>query len=170
MDLINDKAAQIRGVIIHHTAILEKIIDEAISRYFSNDIDIRQDLLTFVLCTERITFRAKLDVFNLIVHKESLKGPENKFAKFVAANPTYHTDLIEKIVEDRNVLAHYLFDSSDGYQERFTKEKVIGFMKFKVSKKNPEVEIIKFDDKKIKELVSLLNKYVDAIINLNESN
>jgi hypothetical protein len=165
---LNNRVAQIRGIVLHHCAFVEKVMDQAVSKYFCPNIEKQDDLLNFILCTERITCRSKLDIFRLIVEKEAAKKGDNKYFKFKNKYPNYYKEMVDCVIEERNIFAHYLFDSMPGYVERFNNEKKIGFIKFKVSEANPKIHVIEYDNDKIDRINNTIKKYGNAIIKLND--
>jgi len=165
-DTIQMIVSKIRGTVMHNCIFVEKIMDEFISGYFCKE-DLKEDLMLFLLCTERITFRGKADIFRLIIEKESNK---ERFAEFIKENPTIFDDLTEYVLEERNIFAHYLFDSTEGYKERYENERKIRFIKFKVSKKNPAIQYLEYDNDRILEVQRIIMKCGEAILKLNEPN
>jgi hypothetical protein len=118
--------------------------------------------MSLILCTDRITFRAKLDVFRLILIK--------KYPQFLADNPNFYKDLVHYTIEERNIMAHYLFDTSEGYIEKFNNGGKIGFVKFKVSSDNPAVKILEYDPPKINKILIEIGKYTMALVQFNSDN
>jgi hypothetical protein len=156
--------SDIRGAIIQNCIIVERVLDEFLSGYFCKG-DLKEELMTFLLCTERINFRGKADIFKLIIDKKENK---ERFAKFKKENPNIHKDINDYVIEERNIFAHYLFDSTDGYNERYQNEKKIRFIKFKVSKDNPDIQYLEYDNDRILQIQNTIRRCGEAIIGLNE--
>jgi hypothetical protein len=113
-----------RGQIINDLIYLERLIDEAIARHLCVDNDRQTELMELILCNERIGFSNKVQVFEYIFKKHK--------SDFVSNNPKIFSD-IKKLIEERNIIAHYLLDTSENGKAMFDKENKIGFVKFRNS-------------------------------------
>jgi hypothetical protein len=162
--IIQQNVANIRGSVIQNCVMVEKIMDEFISGYFCKE-NLKEDLMTFLLCTERITFRGKSDIFKLIIEK---KENAARFAEFKKENPSIHNEITEYILEERNIFAHYLLDTAEGYIDRYEKHGIIRFIKFKVSKEKPAVHYLEYNNDRIQKIHKTIIKCGDAIIKLNQ--
>jgi hypothetical protein len=113
-----------RGQLINDLIYLERLIDEAVSRHFCTDLERKKELMELMLSNERIGFYNKVQIFEYIfkTHK-----PE-----FVKANPNIFSDL-KKLIDERNIVAHYLLDTSETGKEEYINKGNIGFVKFRNS-------------------------------------
>ena len=114
-------AIRCRGSFINDMCHLEKLIDETISRHFSATNEKRGELLEVVLGNEKITFYNKIITLKILFEKHK---PD------IFINNTKMFKEILDLIELRNVLAHYMLDTT---AEAFVKYKEgkIGFVKFK---------------------------------------
>lgn len=142
------KSIFIRGKVIGKAIFIEKLIDKWLAKYFCNNEDRSSDLYNLILCHDRLGFEAKRQVFCYIV--------ENKCPIFFKLHPTLNKDLAY-IIEQRNVLAHYLIDTT----EDAINATEVGFLKMK--NKTTRVE---FSLEKIENLYKLLEFYGNEIKNL----
>jgi hypothetical protein len=113
-----------RGQIINDLIYLERLIDEAISRHFCEDLQRKKELMELILSNERIGFYNKVQVFEYIFKTHR---PE-----FVNANPNIFSD-IKKLIDERNIVAHYLLDTSEAGKKEYINNGKIGFVKFRNS-------------------------------------
>jgi hypothetical protein len=158
--------SQVRGKIIHNCTILEKIMDDAIARHFCSNEEKRHDMFIFILATERITWMNKHQVLGLIFNRQSAINAPNKYSRFIENNPDFVGD-IQKIIENRNIFAHYLLDTSDQYLNRFQMDGFIRFLKFKVTDKTPDVSDYKWTVAELEEIADRVKQYGIAINALN---
>ena len=73
--------------------------------------------LEMIFSTTKITFDSKRDIFNAILNKNLA---DKEYAKELNSD-------LQKIIEERNVFAHYKADLSQEGIELFKKEKQLGF-------------------------------------------
>jgi hydrogenase maturation factor HypF (carbamoyltransferase family) len=97
-------ACQARGHIIHRVAELEMLINFFLSQHFAKDNDTSNELLSFIFCTNRMTFEYKTQVFGLIIDKH--------YPDFQKIKPKFKKDL-QNIAEIRNHFAHLYIDITD---------------------------------------------------------
>lgn len=117
---LKDKVINFRGSFLESFSGLESVMDLYIANHFSDDVNIRADLLSLILKTHRITVESKRQVFD---HISKTKFP-TRYKKF----PRTHKDIIA-LIETRNIIAHYQVDYSDEAIE--TQDKQITFLKYK---------------------------------------
>ena len=149
-----------RGKIINDTILLERIIDTFIAIYFTKDEPEFKDgkslfteMIELILSNERMSLGSKIEVFCYIVKKH--------YPQFLLDNPTLNKDLAF-IIQQRNILAHYMFDTSDDYiAEQNSK---FGFIK----QKN-KTETIEFDKARMKDVDDKIHQYLLAINNLTQT-
>jgi hypothetical protein len=103
LEALMTKAFYMRGKIISDTIYLERCMDEYMARYFSDTKEKQKDLMETLLATKRMVFENKRLIFDFVVQKAN---PE-----FLKEYPNFKKDVIF-IVEQRNVVAHHLLDSS----------------------------------------------------------
>ena len=117
-------AYKYRGQIINDLIHLERLIDESISRHFCSDAEKKTELMELILCNERISFHSKIQVFQYIFDKHK--------KEFVSNNLNIFSD-IKKLNDERNIIAHYLLDTSETGKKTFKETGNIGFVKFRNS-------------------------------------
>jgi hypothetical protein len=143
-------AATTRGKIIEQTVMLERSIDYYIASHFCKTEDAKQEMFEFVLGTERISFRGKINVFKAITQKH------NK--AFHDSNKTLYEKLSGKIVDRRNRFAHAQLDTGIDAAILYREKKEITFINYDFTR----------GDKSGKERYSLqrLQEYFDTIFNV----
>lgn len=139
------KAWIARGSVINETALLELHIQQIIAEYFCNTQEKQIELVNVILGTEKITFNSKKEILKYIIEK--------KYPEFIKKNPKWNNDLTE-IMQQRNIFAHFALDTRKESIIDFSKNKTIGFAKFK-----NEQTVILYNDEKMLKLVSMINKY-----------
>jgi len=116
--------------------ILERAIDHYLSWYFaSNDPLKYEELILLIFANERISFESKRQIFTFLLKKHH--------DPFLIKNPNLIKDLIY-IIEQRNILAHYDYDSDELTKDGLTQ---INFVKYKNT-----LDFIPIDSKKLKDL------------------
>lgn len=149
---LEDQAFYLRGKIINHTIILERVIDEYLTNYFCGEDEEKRKVLMYSLFgTNRITLDSKRQLFEDIIKKDK---PD-----FVKKHPYLKKDLIY-IAEQRNILAHYMLNSSDDGINNHDSH--IEFVNFKGERK-----IIRFEEKTQIDLISKIEKSIISINSLN---
>lgn len=138
-----------RGQIISDLIYLERLIDEIISRHFCNDIEKRKEFFELIIANERMSFNSKIQVFEYLFRKHQ--------KSFISNFPSVFSD-IKNLNEERNIVAHYLLDTSDDGQEKMIKENKIGFVKFRNSS-----ETLWRGQEDINKWHLLLVKYINAL-------
>ncbi len=113
-----------RGQIISDLIHLERLIDESISRHFCTTTDKQKEFFELIIANERMTLNSKIQVFEFIFKKH-----HNDLIKSVSE---IFSDL-KKLNEERNIVAHYLLDTSEDGRKMFNDFKKIGFVKFRNS-------------------------------------
>lgn len=121
---IQTRGYSYRGQIISDLIHLERLIDEALCRQFSSESDKRTELMEVIFGNERMSFDAKIQVFQFMFVKYQ-KEFLNKFPDMIKE--------IRAIQAERNIVAHYLLNTSDEGRERIQKDGNIGFVKFRNS-------------------------------------
>lgn len=122
--LIQEAAYKYRGQIINDLIYLERLIDEAISRHLCAEEDKKTELMELILCNEKIGFYNKILVFEYIFKKHK--------KNFVSNNTNIFSDL-KKLIDERNIAAHFLLDTSENGRLSFQEKGIIGFVKFRNS-------------------------------------
>jgi hypothetical protein len=157
---LRERVIYYRGKIINDTILLERMIDTFIAIHFTKDepeFEEGQSLFTemieLILSNERMSLGSKIEVFCFLIKKHH---PD-----FLLKNPDVNKDLAF-IIQQRNILAHYLFDTSDEYiaQQKFK----LGFIK----QKN-KTEIIDFDNNRMKDVENKIKIYLFAVKALIEN-
>ena len=116
VNFLFSQSAKYRGKVIDITIILEMLLAQILSKYFTNDEEMEKSLNSFVF--DRMQLSSK---FNLL--KKILK------IKHIKVWNKYQKDLKEigELIEFRNNLAHSILDSSNEYIESL-KEKGTNFI------------------------------------------
>jgi hypothetical protein len=138
-----------RGQIINDTIYLERRIDEALTRHFCVDEEKKKELFELIIASERMTFSNKIQVFEYLFRKHH--------KAFVEKYPLIFADL-KNINEERNIVAHYLLDTSKEGKEAFINNNKFGFVKFRNS-----TETIWREQKDYTKFHELQNKYILAM-------
>jgi hypothetical protein len=116
-----NKAAALRGEILNRTIFIERSIDQFIGSYFCEIEDKKDDLLLWIVC-ERMTFDLKKQLFEYLLKKtvpDFYERNKNDIA------------FLSSIMEERNILAHYLLNTTEDGVRRFVEKKELTFAKFK---------------------------------------
>lgn len=140
-----------RGEIIGLTIVLERYMDAYIASYFCNTLEKRNDLMDFIICTDRISFRSKIDVLERIL-KKSDKEKTHKSAI---------NDLID-IMEKRNMFAHHHAYHDDASVDLFIKDGTISLVKVKNTRQRKT-----FTYKELTELTDKIRNYTTMFVELN---
>jgi|GEM_PF-7005667 len=131
LNAMHEKSGHWRGMYINSIINLERCIDEYLSRYFCSTVENtepKKDLIELLL-SEKVPFEPKRFAFEFILKK---KNPE-----VVRKYPMLLKD-IEKAIQTRNVLAHYMLDASENGFSLFDEGK-IAFVRFNHKKSAPIV-------------------------------
>ncbi len=97
-----DNADKVRGMVINNTTLLERIIDDYIAKYFSQNEYKRKELIELILF-DKVDFSKKVRIVQQIFNKKcEVLGKE-----FTKEYPKFSADLRE-IYEQRNKFAHQL--------------------------------------------------------------
>jgi len=141
-----------RGLIINQTIMAERLIDEYLSNHFCNTQEDVVEIMDLVFGSKSITFESKHQIF-----KEILKRYNKDFQ---SSNKTIHKD-IDEMIRIRNIMAHYLLDTTYDVVEGFSGNE-ISFIKFaKIRVKET------FTTDKIASHLKMLDETIDKIIILN---
>lgn len=147
-------AIKCRGAFINDICHLEKLIDETISRYFCDTNEKRGELLEIVLGNEKINFSNKVVTLKLLFEKQN--------PSIYVENPKMFNE-ITALIEQRNVLAHYMLDTTSEAFDKYKKD-YIGFVKFKHNTKT-----IWYTYEELIHKVEEINKHVLAFRNFLSS-
>ncbi len=139
-----------RGVIINEVVMLERIVDEILSNYFCGTTPKKQELMELIICTNRMIFENKIQVLKVLLEKHK---PD-----FLKANPTIINDIINKIIVERNIFAHYWLVTSKELSDFISKNQTV-FIKFKNT-----TEYIYYDDDKFETICRLIGKTIKTFI------
>ena len=146
-------AATIRGKIINAITTLERMIDNLLSKHFTDNEERQMELMNIVFGTKFITYENKRLILQHVI--------ETHYKEHAAENfPDLHAKL-DKFGKFRNDLAHYILDSSDIAIDYYKKNGEIVFVKFH---KSP-TEII-FTLKMADDISMEIYEYVDKIVKL----
>ncbi|MGN6396555.1 MAG: hypothetical protein ACTHMI_13385 [Mucilaginibacter sp.] len=148
---ITDKTSRsyhVRGIIISEVILLERIIDDYISRYFTSDDAKLKLMKEIVFGSEKMAFDNKRQIFY-----EILKVNNSDFLK---KHSNFNKDLLY-IIEKRNNVAHLILDIRN---DKLDKE---GFALVKHRNATSEVYLT---EPEIENILSLISKSVELIIEL----
>jgi hypothetical protein len=120
-DILISEVKRQRGELISSVVLLEKWIDLYISHHFCSGKKV-WELMELIVATNRITFENKLQVFKVLLERHD--------KSFLDENKSIIKDVI-KIIEVRNVFAHYIMFSGKSAIEKYTTASVMTFVKFK---------------------------------------
>lgn len=149
--LMKSKSSLWRGTYITEYTFLEICMSEYISRYFTKIEEKRNDLMNLFLC-EKVSFETKRVAFEYILKK---KNPN-----ILIEYPDMVKDIIE-LMNHRNIIAHYMLDSSESGISLFNKNE-LSFIKFS-HKNNPNIVV---SDARMKQLMDNLIKYNMMMVEL----
>ena len=135
-----------RGIIIDETITLERIIDEYISKYYCSNEESSKELMEMLLCTNKITFENKMQIFKVIIDK--------KKDDFNSRYPTFISDILHKIIPQRNIFAHYWLDTREHLTEFLVDRKTV-FIKYK-----NQTEYIEYDQFLFDKLTNTISKSI----------
>lgn len=115
---------QYRGQIINDLIHLERLMDEFLSRHFCSDTEKKKEFFELIIATERMSFSSKIQIFEFIFKKHH--------ATLTTKFPKIFSD-IKNLNDERNIVAHYLLDTSPNGKKVFEEAGIIGFVKFRNS-------------------------------------
>jgi hypothetical protein len=147
-------AFQRRGIIVNETILLERLIDYYIADHFCKDDEKRAELMETIICTNRMIFENKIQVLKFLLEKH------NK--KVIDEHPKMIKDILEIIIPERNIFAHYWLVTTEEISGWVTTNKTV-FIKYKNA-----TEYIEYDTEKVSKIVSLINKYIKVFMELQK--
>lgn len=100
-----ERSHYVRGKIISELILLERLVDDYICRYATEDIEKQKFLKDVIFSTEKISFENKR-----LILEQILKANKNNFLK---ENSTFIND-ISYLIAKRNNVAHLLLDITNG--------------------------------------------------------
>lgn len=161
---ITESSAEVRGKILEVLSEFEFWIDYYITRHFTNSID-KEDEFMCLIIAPNVTFRNKIEIFQVLVNKYHPQFKEN--------HKTFFADFIE-IVDRRNEVAHLRVDTRPEAIRQFYDEQILSFIRFKKGGKEKindieEVKLISFkpfSESYVNNLINLIIKYCNSIKNL----
>jgi len=161
---ITKEAIQTRGIIINHFCIFEQEIMDVIILEWAFDND--QERETFIEKNANWKLRMQ-DKQKLL--KKGIKKYQEKYKEEL----TGLYESLDKLIESRNVLAHWMADVSDSGIEHFYKTNSIRFLSpnlqyvINLSEKNPHKEFF-FDMNKLEELKIEMDNARDQLIKIRK--
>jgi len=138
-----------RGQIVGDLIYLERLIDEIIAQHLCETREKQVEIFELILGNERMGFSNKIQVFEYIIktYRQSL----------FTLNPKIFADL-KNLNAERNIVAHYLLDTSENGIKVFEQNRSIGFVKFR----NSTTTIWRTDAQK-SDFNALLGKYISLL-------
>lgn len=146
---LETKSHFIRGYIISEVILLERLIDEYISRYLTTDIEKIKFIREVVLGSEKIVFDNKRQILHQILKVNNIK--------FLKDNPNFINDL-SYLMEKRNNVAHLLMDVTKGKVE---KKDSISLQKHR----NVTTEVV-LDEQEIEKIRKLIKESREIMVEL----
>jgi hypothetical protein len=144
-------AAQRRGVILNECTLLEGFMDWGIASYFCSEQKKQEELRELIISTNRMIFENKVQVAKFLIEKYKKHT--------LASHPSVFTDILNKIIPQRNIFAHYWLDINHHNFIKWAADKKTVFIKYKNT-----TESIEYDDKKVAEILELIKKCTITIV------
>ncbi|RQO75565.1 hypothetical protein DBR43_09510 [Pedobacter sp. KBW06] len=140
-------AATLRGVILDGCILFERIMDKFISEYFADSEFKKNQLMEFILSTEKISFDSKRQIFISLTN--------HIFPDFKKQHPNFDK-LLQELVSIRNILAHAELLRND--QER-EEEDSFSYIRYKNGKRT----VVNYNNEKIKMISSNMDYVGDTL-------
>ena len=141
-----DLAFHRRGVIINQTIMLERIIDDIIANYFCGQTKKKMELLELIISTNRMIFENKMQILKFIL--------KNNNPTFLKENEKAVSDILNIIIPERNIFAHYWLETSKKLTDYLKDQKTV-FIKFKDT-----TDYIEYDEAKFINIVKTISKNI----------
>lgn len=151
--LYTNTAYRVRGIIINEIILLERMIDGYLANYFCTTSKSKKSLKELILCTDRITFGNKREVFQFILETEN--------PAFLKKHPNFLKNITE-IIKERNIVAHYWLNTSDEAISKIETEPTIELIKFK-----NVISGIVYNDAKIKKILLMIKECIETCFELD---
>ncbi|MCW3106442.1 MAG: hypothetical protein JWQ09_948 [Segetibacter sp.] len=146
------KSSNMRGQVLDGVIYIERFIDDYLAWYFSGNDKQRVDLLNLVFSVKETPFDFKRQIFEFIIERD--------YNDTYIANKQVFKN-IEYIMKERNILAHYLLDTSEAGIDKFIATKELEFVKFKGKTENIEYKDEKFDS--LKKRIESTRKAIESM-------
>ena len=143
-----------RGAIINETIMLARLIDDILSHYFCGLSPKKQELMELIICTNRMIFENKVQVLKVLLEKHN--------PLFLKSNHTLFTDIINIIIPERNIFAHYWLVTTAKMSE-FIKNNQTVFIKFKNT-----TEYLYYNENDVANIHTSINKSIRAFQELQQ--
>lgn len=153
-DTFQEYCTWVRGKMIDQTIYLEMHINEYLANHFCDTDEKRVEIMDLLFGTNRITFDAKRQMLIILI-KNNIKDFDSKF-------PLLNSEL-KKIMEERNVFAHYLLNSTIDGLTRYNERQIMSFIKFKGGR-----DIIEYNYEKVGGLFKRLDDVIDCLRQINQ--
>lgn len=151
---IYHEAALIRGYFINAVTYIEKLIECYIAGHLCNNRDRADEMIELLIGDRFVSFESKRTAFESIFkkhHSTLYKADKDKFEKLTT------------IQNQRNRFAHLIVSTNKEAQEKYIKDKAIGFVKF-----GEKTKPIWYEDKDTKTLMEILDEVSLWLKDLNE--
>lgn len=135
-----------RGVIINQTIMLERIIDDIIANYFCGQTKKKIELLELIISTNRMIFENKIQVLKFIL--------KNNNIAFLTENEKAFSEILNLIIPERNIFAHYWLETSKKLSTYIKEQKTV-FIKFKDT-----TDFVEYDEIKFINIVNIITKNI----------
>ena len=158
----HQSAAIVRGNILNAVTDLEMSIDLYITNYFANDAYKGEELMNLII-SPRMTFEQKVQALMVLIERHD--------KKILDENPSMNKHLLDIIIGERNILAHFPLDATPQGIRRYYETSDLTFFKFKNVREgdgNNKKEIklnnrVVYDVSKAKKIITLINLYYEII-------
>jgi hypothetical protein len=139
-----------RGLVINETIFLERAIDDFISSYFCQDSDKKRELMELIIYTNRMIFENKVQVLKFLLERHN---PD-----VLKSSPTFINDILQKIIPERNIFAHYWLVTSTELTDYLKENKTV------VVRYKNTIDHLEYDDNRISELMALIGKCIRVML------
>lgn len=139
-NVLAERAYYIRGMVINESIYIEKALEYYIATHYCGDTPMRDKMIENFL-TNDVQFKGKVNAFRRIVKTIDQAWLEK------------NNEILEnlnRIIKDRNILAHEVLDTSAYGKQQYEMHKQINFTKF------DRVERSVFSEEYVKEIKEIL--------------
>jgi len=145
---MSDKSILWRGTFLEKITFLERTFDWYLATYFCNTEEKAGELIHLIISNDRITYESKRQVLLVLINKHE--------PTFKAQFPKYAKEL-QEINEFRNILAHYMLDTTPDGVTKFVDTGNLRYMKFK-----NDISFLEYSDSQYHEILDLVKIYIEG--------
>lgn len=143
----------VRGDIIGEAITLEGTLNLFIARHYCNNNKYEVEFLDTMLSTSKITFEGSRDTAFYII--------KTYYPGFLERHSFITSTHLQKLLEERNIFAHFPHEISTASIKDFERDKTIRLIKYKGSK-----TILKYSPSRIMEILKSMNTLSSLILEL----